>query len=174
MTTNKSNLFNEVKNKTGQPDLEGDIGIINSESKASIIVRDDGNINITADDYTQIKIDRNNSAIISNSLSSAENAVIKDINVRDININRHKFNNQLIELTDFRNVNDNIIGNMLINGTVLVKTWEPNLEKWVLIRRPISTMMFSNRLNIPSTPEQLEIDLNMSEDIKEYYIKKED
>ena len=30
--------------------------------------------------------------------------------------------------------------------------------------------MFSNRLNIPNTPEQLEVDLDVMEDIKQYYI----
>lgn len=169
------NKFNAIKNKTGQADLSGDVGFINPVSNASIIVRDDGNINVTADEYTQMKIDKNSSAIIESSLSSTTNAVIREVNASDIKVNKHKFNNQLIELTDFKNVNGNIIGNMMLNGTVLVKTWEPFLEKWVLIRRPISTVMFSNRLNIPSTPEQLEVDINVldEEDIKKYYIEKE-
>lgn len=174
MQENKSNLFNSIKNKTGAIDNEGDYGIVNPNSGASIVARDDGNINLTSDKYTQIKIDKNASAIIETSLSSSENTVIKEINAIDIKVNKHKFNNQLIELTDFRNVNGNIIGNIMMNGTVLVKTWEPSLEKWVLIRRPISTSMFSSRLNIPSTPEQLEIDLNIMEDIKKYYINKEE
>jgi hypothetical protein len=70
-------------------------------------------------------------------------------------------------------VNQNIIGNLLMNGTVLVKSWEPTLEKWVLIRRPISTAIFSNRLNVPNTPEQLGLDLNVLEDIKKYYIDRD-
>lgn len=170
---NKSNLFNSIKNKTGAVDNEGDYGIINPNSRASIVARDDGNINLTSDEYTQIKIDKSGSAIIQSSLSSTTNTVIKEINATDIKINKHKFNNQLIELTDFRDVNGNIIGNMMMNGTVLVKTWEPTLEKWVLIRRPISTAMFSSRLNLPSTPEQFEIDLNIMDNIKKYYINKE-
>ena len=36
------------------------------------------------------------------------------------------------------------MGSMMMDGTVLVKTWEHTLQKWVLIRRPISTPMFSN------------------------------
>ena len=174
MAENKSDLFNNIKNKTGKADLTGDVGIVNPESNASIVAREDGNINLTADEYTQIKMDRSSSAILQTSLTSITNSVIKEINATDIKVNNHKFNNQLIELTDFRNVNGNILGNIMMNGTVLVKTWEPNLEKWVLIRRTISTAMFSNRLNIPNTPEQLEVDLNVLEDIKKYYIEKED
>lgn len=173
MAENKNNLFNNIKNKTGKADLTGDVGIVNPESGASIVAREDGNINLTADEYTQIKMDRSSSAILQTSLTSITNSVIKEVNATDIKVNNHKFNNQLIELTDFRNVNGNILGNIMMNGTVLVKTWEPNLEKWVLIRRPISTAMFSNRLNIPNTPEQLEVDLNVLEDIKKYYIEKE-
>lgn len=173
MAENKNNLFNNIKNKTGKADLTGDVGIVNPESGTSIVAREDGNINLTADEYTQIKMDRSSSAILQTSLTSITNSVIKEVNATDIKVNNHKFNNQLIELTDFRNVNGNILGNIMMNGTVLVKTWEPNLEKWVLIRRPISTAMFSNRLNIPNTPEQLEVDLNVLEDIKKYYIEKE-
>ena len=126
------------------------------------------------DNNWNFKLDKNGSGIIANSLSDTTNTVIKEINATDININKHKFNNQLIELTDFRNVNGNIIGSIMLNGTVLVKTWEPTLEKWVLIRRPISTAMFSNRLNIPTSPEQFELDLNITEDIRQYYAKKDE
>ena len=173
MAENKSELFNNIKNKTGKADLTGDVGIVNPESNSGFVVREDGNINVAVNEYTQFKMDRDSSAIIQTSLASITNSVIKEINATDIKVNNHKFNNQLIELTDFRNVNGNILGNIMMNGTVLVKTWEPNLEKWVLIRRPISTAMFSNRLNVPNTPEQLEIDLNVLEDIKKYYIEKE-
>lgn len=173
-TENKSSLFNKIKNKTGKVDTQGDIAIVNPKSNASISVRDDGNINITTGEYLQFKLDKNGSGIIANSLSDTTNTVIKEINATDINVNKHKFNNQLIELTDFRNVNGNIIGSIMLNGTVLVKTWEPTLEKWVLIRRPISTAMFSNRLNIPTSPEQFELDLNITEDIRQYYAKKDE
>lgn len=173
MAENKSELFNNIKNKTGKVDLTGDVGIVNPESNSGFVVREDGNINVAVNEYTQFKMDRDSSAIIQTSLTSITNSVIKEINATDIKVNNHKFNNQLIELTDFRNVNGNILGNIMMNGTVLVKTWEPNLEKWVLIRRPISTAMFSNRLNVPNTPEQLEVDLNVLEDVKKYYIEKE-
>lgn len=33
--------------------------------------------------------------------------------------------------------------------------------------------MFSNRLNIPNTPEQLEVDLKIEDDVKNYYIDKQ-
>lgn len=171
--SNKSNLFNDVKNKTGKVDISGDTGMVNPKSKSSVIVRDDGNINLCIDEYTQFKMDKNMSNITQSSLSHTSSAVIEDHNFNDLVMNKHKFNNQLIELSDYRMVNQNIIGNLLMNGTVLVKSWEPTLEKWVLIRRPISTAIFSNRLNVPNTPEQLGLDLNVLEDIKKYYIDRD-
>ena len=61
-----------------------------------------------------------------------------------------------------------------MDGTVLVKTYEHTLGKWVLMRRPISTPMFSQRLNIPLPPEQMEIkNLDMQEDIRKHYIEKQ-
>ena len=173
MAENKANLFNDVKNKTGQADLDGDVGFINPKSHSSIVIRDSGDINISIDEYTQVKLDKNPSAVIQNSLSSTTNAVTQEHNFNDLIFNKHKFNNQLIDLTDFREVNGNILGHIMLNGTILVKTWEPNLQKWVLIRRPISTAMFSNRLNLPNSPEQLELDLNVLEDIKKYYIERD-
>lgn len=173
MAENKANLFNDVKNKTGQADLDGDVGFINPKSHSSIVIRDSGDINISIDEYTQVKLDKNSSAVIQNSLSSTTNAVTQEHNFNDLIFNKHKFNNQLIDLTDFREVNGNILGHIMLNGTILVKTWEPNLQKWVLIRRPISTAMFSNRLNLPNSPEQLELDLNVLEDIKKYYIERD-
>lgn len=119
---NKSNLFNEVKNKTGQADIVGDVGIVNPKSNSSVIVRDDGNINLCIDEYTQMKMDKNMSNITQNSLSHNINSVIEEHNFKDLIANKHKFNNQLIELSDYRLVNNNIIGNLLMNGTVLVKT----------------------------------------------------
>lgn len=171
MSNNKSDLFNQIKNKTGILNVIDDAGFANPESDSSIVAKEDGNTTMAAGTYAQIKLDKEAGCIVENSLMSTENTVVKSINVNDININKHKFNNQLIDLTDFKNINGNIMGNILINGTVLVKTWEHSLQKWVLIRRPISTPMFSHRLNVPSTPEQMEVNLNALDDIRKYYIE---
>lgn len=172
MSNNKSDLFNEMKNKTGILDVVDDAGFVNPESDSSIVAKEDGNTTMAAGNYAQIKLDKQAGEIVETSLMSTENTVTKDINVIDITVNKHKFNNQLIDLTDFRDVNGAVMGGMLINGTVLVKTWEHSLQKWVLIRRPISTPMFSHRLNVPTTPEQMEVDLKAIEDIRKYYIEK--
>lgn len=172
-TTNKSNLRNEVNDKTGKVNSEVDWGFVHPESGSAILVRKDGNISLSAGKYAQIKED-SDGCITVNSLMQHVNSVVLDANINDININRHKFNNQLIELSDFRNINDNIIGGLMMNGTVLVKTYEHTLGKWVLMRRPISTPMFSQRLNIALPPEQMEVEnLDIMEDIVQHYINKQ-
>ena len=53
-----------------------------------------------------------------------------------------------------------------MNATVLVKAWEPNLEKWVLIRRPIRTPIFMNAVGIPRAHEDMDIDDNITDEIE--------
>ena len=57
------------------------------------------------------------------------------------------------------------IGNLTMCGTVLVKAWEPTLQKWVLIRRPIRTPIFSNLLPLVGAHEGMGLDDNISEEI---------
>lgn len=172
-TKNKANLKNEVSEKTGRVDSTIDWGFVHPESKSTVFVRKDGTVNMSAGKYAQIKEDVDGCITI-NSLMQHVNSVVLDANINDININRHKFNSQLIELADFRNVNDNIIGGIMMNGTVLVKTYEHTLGKWVLMRRPISTPMFSQRLNIALPPEQMEVEnLDIMDDIVQHYIDKQ-
>ncbi|MEG1494766.1 MAG: hypothetical protein RR406_00480 [Bacilli bacterium] len=127
-TKNKANLHNTTKNKTGKIDTEGDWGFVSPDSNSSIVVRKDGSISMSAGKYSQIKQDAEG-CINFNSLMEHHSAVVTDINTADININRHKFNSQLIDLTDFRDTGGNIIGGMMMDGTVLVKTYEHTLKK---------------------------------------------
>lgn len=173
MEKNKADLLNKIKNKVGKLDIADDSGFVNPESGTSVVSKSDGNSSMAAGEYAQFKLDKKTGNAISHSKQHTETAVIKDLNVVDLNLNRHKFNNQLVELTDFRDFNGNVVGGMVMNGTVLVKTWEHSLQKWVLIRRPISTPIFSNRLNVATTPEQMELELKIMEDIRKYYIEKE-
>lgn len=173
MPDNKADLYNDNKARYNKADIADDRGFVNSNTESSVVSKSDGNNVMAAGKYAQIKMDKESGTITTHSIQHKETTVIKELEALDININRHKFNNQLIELTDFRDVNGNTMGSMMMDGTVLVKTWEHTLQKWVLIRRPISTPMFSNRLNIPATPEQMEVELNILEDIRKYYIEKE-
>jgi hypothetical protein len=59
-----------------------------------------------------------------------------------------------------------------MTGTVLVKAWEPSLNKYVLIRRPMRMPVFSTTLDIPDTPDIYEVEASIGKDLMEYLIKK--
>ena len=94
--------------------------------------------------------------------------VQKDIIANDIIINRHKINSQLYELTNFKNNNGTIMGNMMMESTILVKCWEPTLEQYVLIRRPARFPVFGNLLDGYIVDERLHAEGNFDEDLEEY------
>lgn len=127
--SNKQDLFNDIKNKVATANPDSDRGIVNPESKTSFVASDDGNTSMSAGDYAQYKLDKQSGQSTEYTLKSTTTTVQKELNTTDITINKHKFNNQFIDLTDFKEVGDNIIGGIMINGTVLVKTWEHSLQK---------------------------------------------
>ena len=170
---NKQDLFLEKSGKYNKADIADDKGFVNSDTDSSVVAKSDGNNVISAGDYAQFILNKDTGSIVSHSISDTSTTVTKNMFAKDININKHKFNNQFIELSDFRDVNGAIMGGIMLNGTILVKTWEPTLQKWVMIRRPISTPMFSQRLNLATTPEQMEIELKILEDIRKYYIDRD-
>lgn len=84
------------------------------------------------------------------------------LNTKEIIINGHKLNRALYEYTDFKTYedpygNEHIVGNFMIDGTVLVRAWDLTLRKNMLIRRPARLHMFGNLLNVPEIDEGLEI-----------------
>lgn len=175
MLENKSSLFNTVKDNVGRVDVGADFGVVNTESKSSILASDDGSTGMISGEYSQITIDKQSDTITQRTIKSVDVSVQKEIMATDINVNNHKFNNQLIELNDFRDVNGYTMGGIMLNGTILVKTYDYNLEKWVLIRRNIATPMFSQRLNIPEAPEEFglnETAADKEKDVRKYYINK--
>lgn len=149
--------------------------IINEHSHASITLRENGQINISAGPYSQYKL--NPSGM--NTEYSMESGLIanrRNISVDEIVINDHKFNNQIFEYSDMKSIKlpgsevPYIIGDLMLSGTVLVKAWEPNLKRYMLIRRPALMRMFSPKLNLPEIHGALGINdpLKISESIYAY------
>lgn len=147
-----------------------DKGFINGETKTSMAMKADGSTTIAGGAYGQFKVDKELGLINEISLQSNTVTVQKHLKAKDITVNNHKLNNQLWELTDFKQKGDSAIGGLTVMANVLVKTWEPTLQKWVLMRRQMRVPLFSNLLNIPSSPEQYGIDENMAKDIQKHMI----
>lgn len=157
-STKLSDLENKAKNLNRMTEK----GLINESIGSSAIVRDNGQINLTASTSSQYKLNPNGQSI-EQTLESNTISVRKNFSVNELIINNHKLNPDLYELTDFKTRDilpgqDVIIGNLCVYGSVLVKAWEPNLKRYVLIRRPVRVPMFSNKLNTPSINSGLNID----------------
>ena len=149
------NIVNDLKEKSENLDRQFEKGIINENTGSSVSLNDNGDITIAASQNVQYKMKYNEGQATEMSFQSNTITNRKNIKTDEIVLNKHKFNNQFYELTDYKQIGNDptsAIGNLTINTTVLVKAWEPYLEKWVLIRRPARMPLFYNMLPIPDVP----------------------
>ena len=165
---NKENLFNETVSKTQRADRQSDEYTINKDSGANIAAKGDGSTTMVSGIYAQYKTDKNTGVATEISLQSNTITVQKEIVTNDLILNRHKLNSQLYEFTNLKNNHGTIMGNLMMDATILVKAWEPTLEKYVLIRRPARFPIFSNILDAYMVDERLDIYVDMSEDLENY------
>ena len=165
---NKENLFNETVAKSKRASNQTDDYTINKNSGANVAVKSDGSTTMVSGIYAQYKADKNSGVATEISLQSNTITVQKDIVANDLLINRHKLNSQLNEFTNFKNNHGTIMGDMMMDATILVKCWEPTLQEYVLIRRPARFPVFSNLLDAYMVDERLDVYVDMSEDIANY------
>lgn len=165
---NKENLFNETVAKSKRASNQTDDYTINKDSGSNVAVKSDGSATMVSGIYAQYKTDKNSGVATEISLQSNTITVQKDIVANDLLLNRHKLNSQLYEFTNFKNNHGTIMGNMMMDATILVKCWEPTLQQYVLIRRPARFPIFSNLLDAYVVDERLDVYVDMSEDIANY------
>lgn len=146
-------------------------GIINEKTGSAVVVREDGQINLSTSKYSQFKLSPNGRTQ-SISLENVVTTNRQKFSTDEFIINEHKMNPQLWEYTDFRKsellTNQNaIVGNLCMMGSVLVKAWEPNLKRYVMIRRPWRGPIFGSQLNVPDILTSLKVNdpLKLNENI---------
>lgn len=127
--------------------------LMNERSGSSLMFRNNGQANMAASKYSQYKLNPEGSSQ-ENTLISQTITNRKILQADEFVFNNHKFNTQLIDLADFRKMkvdqNQNcVVGNFTVFGSVLVKAWEENLKRYMLIRRPARMSLFSPLLNVP-------------------------
>ena len=136
----------------------------------SVSVKRNGAVGLSSGHWSHIHLNQNGSITeTGNQISSKSDRYT--ISSKDIIINNHKLNSKLYELADFRAVlstydsTPRIAGGLTMFGTVLVKTWEPNLKRYVLMRRLVNIPMFSPSLGaddplkgLKAKPDQGKID----------------
>lgn len=177
-----SSILARFKEKSLYPDRTKDRGIVSEENSSSIVIKDNGDIIACSNETSNIKVTQDKIIEVANEATTICNRRI--LNMDEIIINSQKLNPQLIELSDTKVLFDNpedAIGNLMMDGTVLVKAWEPNMQKYVLIRRKIRTPLFSHKLNKAAAPELFDavtdyigdLTVNSSLMLREEKIKKE-
>lgn len=168
MANIKLNIVDKLKERAENADRQKEKGVINEKTGSSFLMSEDGNVSIVGSKNVQYRMSYSTGH--ASEISTESNTVTnrKNIKTDELVLNTHKFNPQLYELTDMKQYLSDptqAIGNLTMLGTVLVKAWEPNLKKWVLIRRIIRTPIFSNLLDIPSSPEEMDLNDNISEEL---------
>lgn len=146
-------------------------GIVNEQTGSSVNIREDGLITLSSGIYSNYKLSPSGrSAEVT--LESVTRTNRKTIFTDDLTINNHKLNPQLWEMADMRKANlplnkNALVGNLCMNGSVLVKAWEPDLKRYMLIRRPWRGPIFGPLLNVPEINSALNIDdpTKVNEDI---------
>ena len=131
----------KMEKESKHPDRSNDWSI--KRGIASIVMKFGKAIGLSIGNDTKFSIDRGSISSISQTHRIKANRIYLDCD--ELIINGHKLNNRIIELADFRELPDkpnSIIGDFMVRGTVLVKSWEPNLGRYVLIRREIFMPLF--------------------------------
>lgn len=131
----------KMEEESKHPDRSNDWSI--KRGIASIVMKFGKAIGLSIGNDTKFNIDRGSINSISQTHRIKANRIYLDCD--ELIINGHKLNNRIIELADFRELPDkpnSVIGDFMVRGTVLVKSWEPNLGRYVLIRREIFMPLF--------------------------------
>lgn len=163
--------FKQIRDKANNLSRMSEQGIVNEITGAAVVVRTDGQINLTPSKYASMHMNPNG-RITEQAMEKETVANRQKFTVDEILVNEHKLNPQLWELADMRAqkllINQNVtIGNLTIDGHVLVKAWEPNLKRYMLIRRPWRGPMFGPLLNVPEINTAIKVNdpLKLNEDI---------
>lgn len=139
-----------VKDLTGRLSRDGEFGFNNKNGNISL--KRDGQITLSSKIDSQLKVSTNGT-IESISLNNNIKTNFFRVDSDDIIVNNHKFNNKIIDLADYKQVlatdwstDTCIAGGLTMLGTVLTKTWDTYLKRYVLIRRLANIPVFSPSL----------------------------
>lgn len=132
-------------------------------NRGSVNIKRDGQVNISSGIDTQFKMGTNGTAEII-SLTTSIKANTMKLDTDDLIIANHKFNRKIIDLADFKQVlkkdyttDVKIAGGLTMLGTVLVRAWDEQLKRYVLIRRLANIPVFSPSLGATDVLPGLQI-----------------
>lgn len=152
--------INEIKDKANYAP-RGSHKVFCSEN-GSVALKDDGTISLAAATINNLEMDPGGNLSAVNVNTSVKTNFF-ELESDDIIVNNHKLNQKLYELADFKQVlntydgTPKIAGGLTMLGTILVKAWEPNLKRYVLVRRQVNIPIFSPSIGGPEVHPGLNI-----------------
>ena len=152
--------INDIKDKANYAP-RGSHQVLCNEN-GSIALKDDGTISLASDTVNHLEMDSGGNLLVTN-VDTSVKANSFSLESDDIVINNHKLNQKLYELADFKKVlntydgTPRIAGGLTMMGTVLVKAWETNLQRYVLVRRQVNMPVFSPSIGGPDVQPGLNI-----------------
>ena len=163
--------LDEIKDKSKYIGRTTEKGFVNEEYGSSMALRENGQISLAAGKQAQMKMNPSGTVdILGLEIVSTSNRI--KYYTDELVINDHKLNPNLWELTGFKSVplQDNqfaTVGNFTMAGYVLVRAWDRQLGRYMMIRRPARIAPFGPRLNVADIHSALKIDdpLKVKEDI---------
>jgi hypothetical protein len=157
-------IVDSIKKEVIHADRTKDKGIVNEKTGSSMLIRENGDVSLASNTTAQYKLGHDNGSATEISHQSTTITNRKTLTTDEVVINNHKLNPRIYEWTDMKVLNDTYaIGNFTMFGTVLVKAWEPNLGRYVLIRRLVRMPMFSPNLNLPDAPNKMSVDSDIND-----------
>ena len=125
---------------------------------AAVTIKDDNKVTLTTDN-SQLKLSPQGHLDMV-ALQSTARVNREYIKTDEIVLNNHKFNNKILEYADMRLglkssidkdetiMKSGIIGKLSMMGLVLTKAWDPELKRYVLIRRLAALPIFCPEVEI--------------------------
>lgn len=134
-----------------------------NNQNGSVSLRADGQINISPSNAAQIKANPNGT-VESISLQEIITTNKLRINSDEIIVDNHKYNRKLYDFADYKKVLDTevsqrtgTVGGLTMLGTVLTRSWDHNLNRYVMVRRLVNIPVFSPSLGIPKVHPGLKL-----------------
>lgn len=147
----------KIKERTENLNRQKEKGIVNQYSGASISIKENGNMNISAGYYNQ---DKRNAEGMSTEICLQKKIYANRMSLilDEYLINNHKLNPILYEASENRTVlGKTIMRSLCLNGTAIVKTWDIKRKREVFIKRNIRSPMFLPDCGDPVIPANLSL-----------------
>ena len=153
----------KVKNDAENLVRNRGVGLINAKGNHESVSVKKGYVTIAGGKLAAMKVDGNTGLVQDTSRlrGTRTNRIQNEFD--DLLFNGHKFNPVFYEYTDYKkyvdqNGESHVVGSLCISGSVMVRAWDRDLKRNVLIRRPARFPMFAPLNNVAEIDKGLHIE----------------